>query len=120
MRTTVTKILTFDAAHSLPEHEGKCRNIHGHTYTMEVTAEGPVHHGGPRDQMVMDFGDLRAHLERLVVEPLDHCYLNELFDFAPTAEALAGWAMATLREAGLPVVRVKLWENPTSYAEVTI
>lgn len=120
MRTTVTKILTFDAAHSLPDHEGKCRNVHGHTYRLEVTVEGPVRRGGSSDQMVMDFGDLRAELQRLVVEPLDHCYLNDLFDFAPTAEALAAWAMRTLREAGLPAVRVKLWENPTSYAEVTV
>lgn len=120
MRTTVTKILTFDAAHSLPDHEGKCRNIHGHTYSLEVTVEGPVQTGGPADRMVMDFGRLREEMERLVVDPLDHCYLNELFEFAPTAEALAGWAMETLREAGLPVIRVKLWENPTSYAEVSI
>ncbi|MHB0979512.1 MAG: 6-carboxytetrahydropterin synthase QueD [Thermoleophilia bacterium] len=120
MRVTVTKILTFDAAHSLPEHEGKCRNVHGHTYSLEVTVEGSVRRGGPSDQMVMDFGDLQAEMERLVVEPLDHCYLNDLFDFAPTAEALAAWSMETLRGAGLPVVRVKLWENPTSYAEVTI
>ncbi|HZK48405.1 MAG TPA: 6-carboxytetrahydropterin synthase QueD [Thermoleophilia bacterium] len=120
MRTTITKIFTFDSAHSLPEHLGKCRNVHGHTYTMEVAVEGPVDHGGPTDGMVMDFADLRARVAELVVGPLDHRYLNDLFDFAPTAEALASWAMLTLREAGLAVVRVRLWETPTSYAEVSI
>ena len=119
MRTTVTKILTFDAAHSLPTHPGLCRNVHGHTYTLEVTVEGQLADGGPTDQMVMDFGDLRRRVAELVVNHLDHRYLNELFDFAPTAEALAAWSMRTLLEAGLPVIKVRLWETPTSYAEVT-
>ncbi len=120
MRTTITKILTFDAAHSLPEHLGKCRNVHGHTYTLEVTIEGETDSGGPTDGMVMDFADLSSRAAELVVEPLDHHYLNDLFDFAPTAEAVAKWALVTLRQAGLPVVRVRLWETPTSYAEVSV
>lgn len=120
MRTTIAKILTFDAAHSLPDHLGKCRNVHGHTYTVEVTVEGPVKSGGHTDGMIMDFADLSSRAAELVVDPLDHRYLNDLFDFAPTAEALAAWALATLRDAGLPVVRVRLWETPTSYAEVSV
>lgn len=120
MRTTITKILTFDAAHSLPEHLGKCRNVHGHTYTLEVTIEGTLDSGGPTDGMVMDFADLSSRVTELVVDPLDHCYLNDLFDFAPTAETVAKWALVTLQEAGLPVVRVRLWETPTSYAEVSV
>jgi len=115
----VTKILTFDAAHSLPEHEGKCRNIHGHTYTLEVSVEGPVRHGGPADRMVMDFADLRGRVAELVIDHVDHQYLNDLFDFAPTAEALAAWAFERLRDSGLPVARVRLWETPTSYVDVT-
>ena len=119
MRTTITKILTFDAAHSLPEHLGKCRNVHGHTYTVEVTIEGTIDSGGPTDGMVMDFADLSSRVAELVVDPLDHRYLNDLFDFAPTAEAVAEWTLVTLQRAGLPVVRVRLWETPTSYAEVS-
>jgi 6-pyruvoyltetrahydropterin/6-carboxytetrahydropterin synthase len=120
VRTTVTKILSFDAAHSLPDHEGLCRNVHGHTYTMEVTVEGAVTSGGPADGMVMDFGDLRSRVAELVVDRLDHRYLNDLFDFAPTAEALAAWSMETLLSAGLPVVRIRLWETPTSYVDVSL
>jgi len=119
VRTTITKILTFDAAHSLPDHEGKCRNIHGHTYTVEVTVAGGLQESGPATAMVMDFADLRDAVERLVVDRLDHEYLNDVVDFVPTAEAVAGWVFSTLVEAGLPVVRVRLWETPTSYAEVT-
>lgn len=119
MRTTITKILRFDAAHSLPDHEGKCRNIHGHGYSVEVTVEGRLQESGPATAMVMDFADLREAVSRLVVDLLDHTYLNDVLDFVPTAEALAGWMFATLTAAGLPVVRVRLWETPSSYAEVT-
>ena len=119
MRTTITKILRFDAAHSLPDHEGKCRNIHGHGYSVEVTVAGSLQASGPATAMVMDFADLRDTIARLLVDPLDHQYLNDVLDFVPTAEALAGWMLTTLAAAGLPVVRVRLWETPSSYAEVT-
>ncbi|GAB4262599.1 MAG: 6-carboxytetrahydropterin synthase QueD [Thermoleophilia bacterium] len=115
----MTKILSFDAAHSLPDHPGKCRNVHGHTYSVEVTVEGPVREAGPSRAMVMDFGELEERVAALVVEPLDHRYLNDVVDLVPTAEALAAWMFARLRDSGLPVVRVRLWETPTSYAEVT-
>jgi 6-pyruvoyltetrahydropterin/6-carboxytetrahydropterin synthase len=69
--------------------------------------------------MVMDFADLGDTIARLVVDPLDHLYLNDVLDFVPTAEALAGWMLTTLTAAGLPVVRLRLWETPSSYAEVT-
>ena len=118
MRTTITKILSFSAAHSLPQHEGKCRNVHGHTYTVEVTIEGQVKESGPSTGMVMDFADAGADIRRLVVDPLDHSYLNDVLDFVPTAEAMAAWMFGVLASSGLPVVRVRLWETPTSYAEV--
>ena len=40
MKTTITVSATFAAAHRLPEHEGKCARLHGHTYGLEVTVEG--------------------------------------------------------------------------------
>lgn len=120
MRTTITKIFHFDAAHSLPEHQGLCRNVHGHGYRTEVTVEGSVQEGGPATGMVMDFGDLSERVRRLVIEPLDHQYLNDRLDVTPTAEAIAGWMLLTLRDAGLPIVRVRLWETPTSYADVSV
>lgn len=119
MKTSVTKILNFDAAHSLPDHEGKCRRLHGHTYTLEVSVEGSLQSDGPAAGMVMDFSDLATEISRLVIEPLDHTHLNEIFDFVPTAEALAVWAFGVLKGAGLPVTRLRLWETPTSFAEVT-
>lgn len=119
MRTTITKIFRFDAAHSLPQHEGLCRNIHGHGYKAEVTVQGGLQQTGPAQGMVMDFADLGDRVRLLVIDPLDHQYLNDVLDIVPTAEALAAWMLGALLEAGLPVVRVRLWETPTSYADVT-
>ena len=119
MKTAITVAATFAAAHRLPDHEGKCFRLHGHTYGLEVTVAGTPQTSGPAAGMVMDFADLRARVSELVVERLDHQLLNDLFDFVPTAEAVAGWAFETLKDAGLPVVRVHLAEGPNSYVEVT-
>jgi hypothetical protein len=60
MRTRVTRSFTFDAAHVLPWHPGRCRNLHGHTYRVEVSIEGPL---GPHG-IVTDFADLDAVVRR--------------------------------------------------------
>jgi 6-pyruvoyltetrahydropterin/6-carboxytetrahydropterin synthase len=119
VKTTITVSLTFAAAHRLPEHEGKCARLHGHTYGLEVTVEGTPQPSGPAKGMVMDFAELRERVGRLIVEPLDHQLLNDLFDHAPTAEAVGAWAFERLRADGLPVARVRLAEGPNSYVEVT-
>lgn len=120
MKTTVTVSLTFAAAHRLPQHEGKCARLHGHTYGLEVTVEGAPQVTGPARGMVMDFAELRERVSRLVVEPLDHQLLNDLFESAPTAETVAAWVFERLQEDGLPVVRVRLAEGPHSFVEVTV
>lgn len=119
MKTSITKLCTFAAAHSLPGHQGRCRELHGHTYTLEVTVGGAVRQEGPTAGMVLDFADLERTIESVVIRRLDHTYLNEVLEVVPTAEAIAGWAFVALREHGLPVTRVRLWESPTSYAEVS-
>lgn len=119
MKTSVTISLTFSAAHQLPEHPGKCARLHGHTYGLEVTVEGTPHESGPAAGMVMDFSDLRERVNRLIVDRLDHQLLNDLFQQAPTTEAVAAWVFQRLREDGLAVARVRLAEGPNSYVEVT-
>jgi 6-pyruvoyltetrahydropterin/6-carboxytetrahydropterin synthase len=119
MKTTITVSTTFAAAHRLPDHEGKCCRLHGHTYGLEVTVQGTPQESGPAAGMVMDFAELRAKVSESIVEPLDHQLLNDVFDFVPTVEAVAAWAFARLDQAGLPVVRVRLSEGPNSYVEVT-
>ena len=120
MKTTVTVRSNFAAAHRLPEHEGKCSRLHGHTYSLEVTVQGTPQAEGPASGMVMDFADLKKRVNELIISKLDHRLLNELFTRPPTVEEIAGWAFSRLEEAGLPVVRVRLAEGPDTYVEVTI
>jgi hypothetical protein len=70
MKTTITVSLTFAAAHQLPEHEGKCARLHGHTYGLEVTVQGTPQPAGPAKGMVMDFAELRERVGRVIVDRL--------------------------------------------------
>lgn len=71
----VTKIFTFDSAHYLPEHKGKCKNLHGHTYHLHVTVEGEINKEG----FVIDFGSLKEIMTP-VIDRLDHGYLNDILE----------------------------------------
>ncbi|MGH9063114.1 MAG: 6-carboxytetrahydropterin synthase QueD [Acidimicrobiales bacterium] len=113
MRTRVTRSFSFEAAHHLPWHPGKCRRLHGHHYRLEVTVEGPVDRNG----VVLDFADLAAVVDREVVQRWDHRCLNDLLD-NPTAELVAAEAWLVLEKAGLGVVGLRLWETPDSMVEL--
>lgn len=120
----LSKTFTFDAAHHLPGHKGKCARPHGHTYTLEVALRGPIiaAPGASDDGMVIDFGDISALVKEAVIARVDHYDLNEVTGIRTTAENLAHWVWDTLLEAGVPddlLHRIRLWETPTSYAEVT-
>jgi 6-pyruvoyltetrahydropterin/6-carboxytetrahydropterin synthase len=109
----VTRTFTFEAAHQLPWHSGKCRDLHGHGYRLEVTVEGPVGETG----MIMDFDDLAAIIERDVIARYDHKFLNDLME-NPTAELIAQEIWKALESVSLPVVRLRLWETADSMVEV--
>lgn len=113
MRVCVTRSFAFEAAHQLPWHEGKCRLLHGHSYRMEVTVEGPLDDNG----VVLDFADLTAVVQAEVVDRYDHRYLNDLLA-NPTAELLAGDVWKRLEAAGLTLARLRLWETPDSSVEI--
>lgn len=113
MRTRVTRSFSFDAAHELPWHTGKCRRLHGHTYRLEVSVEGPLDDNG----VVMDFDDVASVVNREVVERFDHRFLNDLME-NPTAELVAHDAWKRLEAAGLPLVALRLWETPQSSVEI--
>ena len=113
MKTSVTRSFRFEAAHQLPWHPGKCRDLHGHSYRLDVTVEGPV---GPQG-IVLDFDELKDVVEREVVARYDHRYLNELMD-NPTAELVAHHIWKTLEAAGLRLTCVRLWETESSMVEV--
>ena len=113
MRTFVTREFTFEAAHSLPWHQGKCARLHGHSYRLVVTVEGPLDEHG----VVLDFADLSTLVTTHVLERFDHQHLNKLFD-NPTAEIVANDIFVRLDNAGLALTRVVLWETATSYVTV--
>ena len=78
----------FDAAHRLLDYEGPCARLHGHSFRVEAAVEGS---NLGRQQLLVDFHDLRRLLEE-VVEPFDHNCLNEVEPFtqsSPTSENIA-------------------------------
>ncbi len=103
----VVRRFEFQAAHSLPRHPGKCRDLHGHSYRLEVHCEGPV---DAASGMVMDFSEVRDAVKRCVLEPLDHTLLNDRLE-NPTAENLAVWIWDRLVEDGLPLVELRVQET---------
>ncbi len=113
---TLRKRFTFEAAHYLPHHLGKCQRLHGHSWVGWVEIEGEVlSESGPRAGMVMDYGEIAAALEPMVEEHLDHYCLNESLGIeSPTSEAIATWAWNHLRDRGLTVAAVLIEETCTS------
>jgi 6-pyruvoyltetrahydropterin/6-carboxytetrahydropterin synthase len=117
----ITRAYTFQAAHKLPHvPEGhKCGRLHGHTYTVEVTAAAADPLRNPPG-WIMDFADLDALVEPLV-QSLDHRYLNEIDGLSnPTSEELVMWFVLRLEGAlpsGVWLSRVRVSENPRSWAE---
>lgn len=109
----ITKTFTFDSAHCLSWHKGKCSNLHGHTYKLEVSIQGELTQNG----IVMDFGDLKKIVKKSVLAKLDHKNLNDIFK-NPTAEIITTHICKTLEKQGLNMYEIKLWETPTSCAVV--
>lgn len=70
----VSRSYTFDAAHQLPFHKGKCANLHGHTYTVVVTVDGPISTEPSSEGMVIDFENLDAYVKP-VITMMDHKFL---------------------------------------------
>ena len=73
----LTTIFHVEAAHALNGYDGKCRNIHGHSYELRVTVKGmPLNEpGNPKNGMVIDFHDLKTIVNQEVVEKLDHSFI---------------------------------------------
>ncbi len=120
---TIAKEFTFDAAHSLPHSDGKCKRLHGHTYRVTVMARGRVQplDGRPEEGMVVDFTRIKEVFKRRIEARCDHQFLNETAPVArTTAELLAAWMLAEMREELPEVIAVRVSETPTSWAEVTL
>lgn len=137
---TVTKTLTFDAAHFLHNPKwtreenmekfhkcSKCKpdgtdEPHGHTYLLEITVMGNI---DPDTGFVIDFKELKKIAEEKVVEPLDHRLINNhpfFKDKLTTAENIIKFIWQeldpTITNAMRRLYKLKLYETPTSYAEL--
>ena len=142
----VTKEVTFDSAHMLSNYQGKCENLHGHTYKLQVSIEAPLHSEGNEECMVMDFNNLKNVIDTVTVA-FDHAIIFSDTTYRGEAEnALLNWAdkygmnyvviyagkstsecIATeikarlshyLADVSMFNITVRVWETPTSFAEV--
>lgn len=122
-KVSITKIFTFDSAHRLDDYIGKCANLHGHTYKLEVQVKGRTDHRG----IVIDFGDLKQIVNEQIINKYDHKFLNDLLPFHTTAENMVvfffeiidSYLKKLITAQDLELQRIRLWETPTSYAEMT-
>ncbi|BCL77807.1 6-carboxy-5,6,7,8-tetrahydropterin synthase [Ktedonobacteria bacterium brp13] len=138
----ITREFNFDAAHHLPNHKGKCRRPHGHSYRLQISLRGPIISapGESSDGMVMDFDDLKTIVNATILEHLsdsvicgpdaqpvehgglDHNDLNLLTGIRTTAENLVHWIWDALVVGGIPdnlLYRIRLWETEKGYVEIT-
>ena len=138
----ITKIFSFETAHVLYGYDGKCKNVHGHSYKLFVTLKGvpidDIHH--EKNGMVMDFGDLKSVVNEEIVDVWDHAImLNALSphqilgkdlekqghkviycNYQPTCENML-YDIARKIKSRLPnhvqLVYLKLHETENSYGE---
>jgi 6-pyruvoyltetrahydropterin/6-carboxytetrahydropterin synthase len=123
-RVLISKEFTFDSAHHLHCYEGKCQNLHGHTYRLQVIMSGQTDARG----ITIDFSDIKRITKQHVIDRLDHQYLNEVLPLMnTTAENMVVWIYEQIQAAlqqeyensAVRLEEIRLWETPTSYAAVT-
>lgn len=137
----LTKIFRFEAAHALMGYDGRCRNIHGHSYEMRVTVKGmPImDDSSPKNGMVMDFGDLKRIVNEEIIDHYDHAFIinhnmpQEFVDevkrnyeriivlpYQPTTELMLIDFSKKIKKRlpeGIQLVKIFLKETEGSYAE---
>ncbi len=141
-KVRITKQFTFETGHALYGHDGKCKNIHGHSYKLSVTIFGkPL--GDPKSSkfgMIMDFSDLKKIVKEEIVNPLDHATIFNkntphlqlannlksighkvvLVDYQPTSEMLVIDFAKKIKKrlpGDIQLFSLKLQETATCFAE---
>jgi 6-pyruvoyltetrahydropterin/6-carboxytetrahydropterin synthase len=102
----VARSFTFEAAHRLPDHPGRCRDLHGHGYRVVVVCDAGV---DPASGLAIDFGDVKKVVRERAIDVLDHSYLNDRIA-VPSAENIAVWIWRQL-EGSLPLHEVRVHET---------
>ena len=126
----------FDSAHFLYGYDGKCKNIHGHHWVIEVETGGEtLQKTGPQRDMLIDFGDIKKAV-RALADSFDHALIYESgslkdktrealneegfhlieLPYRPTAENFARLFYEALQEKGMSVMRVTVYETPDNCA----
>jgi 6-pyruvoyltetrahydropterin/6-carboxytetrahydropterin synthase len=134
METRIYKEVFFDASHRLLRYEGKCRNLHGHRWRVEVWVAGTI---DERTGILLDFNVIRDVIERFdhqVIlnreDPMVTCLKQfqpvVTTDGDPSSEVLAGQIKRDLDKEcrlgggrGARVERIRVWESDTCFAEQT-
>lgn len=132
---TVTKTVKFDAAHILTNHQGLCKNLHGHTYRVDVSVSELV---GSESDMVIDFKDLKHLATEVICDRFDHAFIYNTesegereiaavvekngmrtvaIPFRSTAENLAKMFFNDLKAKIPTLASVRVWETADSCAE---
>ena len=127
---SVTKRIDFCYGHRLLDYDGPCKHPHGHNATVEVEVQTDLLDSR---NMVYDFSDIKRIVKGWVDRELDHKMILRhddplvaplqqlgepiyLLESNPTVERLARLIFEHAHEQHLPVVRVTMWETPTSFA----
>lgn len=138
----ITKKFSFETGHALYGYDGKCKNVHGHSYKLDVTVIGkPISdEDNVKLGMVIDFGDLKKIVKQEVVDVFDHATvfnkntphvelakeLEErghtviLVDYQPTSENMIQDFAAKIQKRlpkHIKLFSLRLQETETSYAE---
>jgi len=109
----------FSAAHQLRGYKGKCEDLHGHNWRVQiVVSSDKLNEIG----IVLDFHELKE-ISREVILPLDHSFLNDVFPFTeinPSSENIARWIYDSLKKKlqtkNCMISSVTVWENDSSSA----
>jgi 6-pyruvoyltetrahydropterin/6-carboxytetrahydropterin synthase len=138
----LTKSFSFETGHALYGYDGKCKNIHGHSYKLYVTVIGePISDSGNvKYGMVIDFGDLKKIVKEEIVDVFDHATVFNkntphfelamelksrghnvlLVDYQPTSEMMVidfAEKIQRLLPQHIQLHSLKLQETETSFAE---
>jgi 6-pyruvoyltetrahydropterin/6-carboxytetrahydropterin synthase len=117
---TVSKRISFAAAHHLPNYVGACHNLHGHEWQVELFVRRTDGDVDPTSGMVLDFKLLKEQLSIYIEEIFDHRLINDVLQ-NPTAELMVKYMVKRLapviESLDCDLVGLKVWETPDSCCE---
>ena len=137
----VTKQFGFEMSHALLNYDGLCRNIHGHSYKLQITVTGePLQEpGSPKDGMVIDFSVLKKLIQEQIISQLDHSLMinekaptdklsqlgqmyerHQVVPFQPTSENIVVYIAEKIKPmlpSNVELFSVRLFETSSSFAE---